>query len=172
MQGAHQLTRTHARKWHDAGPVGCHGGINHYGGTTAADAVGGLASARQQPALDGSHVHVALLDDIGELGLVGDLPMLVLCGLVGSVCVEPLLGGGGLLELVAVDTASGEFDARALFGGTGFGRVCVPEGTGLVGLLEFGSAPVEQVGKRVSVDGITFQPRAPLGVGTPFTAPP
>jgi hypothetical protein len=130
-----------------------------------------VGTSDRQPALDGSYVRVALLDDIGELGLVGDLPMLVLCGLVGSVCVEPLLGGGGLLELVGVG-ASGEFDARALFGGTGFGRVCVPEGTGLVGLLEFGSAPVEQVGKRVSVDGITFQPRAPLGVGTPFTAPP
>jgi hypothetical protein len=116
-----------------------------------------VGTSDRQPALDGSYVRVALLDDIGELGLVGDLPMLVLCGLVGSVCVEPLLGGGGLLELVGSMLRAAS-SMRALFGGTGFGRVCVPEGTGLVGLLEFGSAPLEKVGKRASVDGITFQP--------------
>ena len=74
--------------------------------------------------------------------------VLVFGGLVGAVGVEPLVGGGVAFVGVGVDVAGGQFDAGALFGGAGVGGVGVPVGADVVGFVELGGLPVEDVRER------------------------
>ncbi len=110
-------------------------------------------------------IGIALFDDLGEVGLVGDEAVFVLGGLVVAVGGDPVFGGGGLCGLVGVDAAGGQFVAGALFGGAGCGGVGVPVGADLVGALELLGAFVEDRGQRKGFGGFAFQLGAPVWFG-------
>jgi hypothetical protein len=103
----------------------------------------GLGSVGRRLGLNSPELGIALFYDFREVALIGDLTVLVVGGEAGGLVAKELLGSDGASRLVSVNTAGRELATCAQGSGPGLRRVCVPEGTDLVRLLELSSLSVE-----------------------------